>query len=185
MQAMKTADYLIALRGKLGQNGVPATDYRVAKALKIRTQLMSKYSNGQNIPGPVVGFRIAEILGDQPAAVIADLEAERAERDGNADDADYLRNVVKKLAGGAMSVLLACGLGGMSNADARLARTSPELTPYTSYELKPAQHKPPVDCCAERVPECADLLQRCPPPPPGRYKYGRRTAGPCSFPEYA
>lgn len=133
---MKTSDYLAALRLKLRTAEKPATDYRLAKALRISTQVMANYSSGRNIPGPVVAFRIAEILGDQPAAVIADLEAERAERDGKTEDADYLRGMLKKLGGAAASILLAVGFGGFPNGDGTLAHSADRSSVYASYRRR-------------------------------------------------
>lgn len=129
---MKTADYLAECKSKLNVT----SDYKLAKALKISTQLMAKYAKGQSVPGPVVAFRIAEILGDQPAAVVADLEAERAERDGKPEDADYLRGLVRRIAGGAASILLAAGFGGFLNSDANLARPAEASTHYASYRRR-------------------------------------------------
>lgn len=113
---MKTVDYLAAVKQKLNLS----TDYKLAKALGVPSNLVSKYQSGKNIPGPLTCFKIAEILGDQPAAVIADLELERAEKTAKDQDADEWKGLIKKLGGAAMSILLAAGLGGFSNADAHL-----------------------------------------------------------------
>lgn len=114
---MKTADYLAAVKAKLNIT----SSYALGKALKVSKQVAGKYDSGEVIPGPVVAFRVAEILGEQPAAVVAQFELERAERAENDDDAAVMKGWLTKVAGGAMSILLAAGLGGFSNADARLA----------------------------------------------------------------
>jgi hypothetical protein len=118
---MKTADYLAAVKAK--RNIV--SDYKLAKALSISTQLASKYVKGQSVPGPVVAFRIAEILGDQPAAVVADLEAERAEKMGKEDELEewraWLQTARRARGFAGASILLAAGSGGISNANAGLA----------------------------------------------------------------
>lgn len=114
---MNTQQYLAAVKAKLSIS----TDYKLAKALGVTRQLASKYANGKNIPGPLVAFRIAEILGDQPSAVIADLEAERAERGGKDAEAQEWHDIAKRLAA---CILLAVGSGTFSNADARLASAS-------------------------------------------------------------
>lgn len=108
---MKAINYLALVKAKLHIT----TDYALAKALKVSKQTAGKYSSGAVVPGPVVAFRVAEILGDQPAAVVADFEAERAERDGKGDDAEYLRRAIKRLGGTAAAwlatILVAGGLG--------------------------------------------------------------------------
>lgn len=114
---MKTADYLAAVKAKRNIT----SDYALGKALKVSKQTAGKYARGEAIPGPVVAFRVAEILGDQPAAVIAVFESERAERDGRTEEVDELRHWLRKIGGAAASILLATGLGGFPNADATLA----------------------------------------------------------------
>jgi hypothetical protein len=109
---MKAAEYLIACKTKLDLK----SDYKLAQALKIQTSLLARYLKGVSIPGPVVAFRVAEILGDQPSAVIAEFEAERAERDGKAEEAEELKGWARKLA----SILLIAGVSGFPNADAGL-----------------------------------------------------------------
>lgn len=117
---MKTSEYLAAVKAKRNIT----SDYKLSKALGVSESLMSKYQKGTVVPGPVVAFRIAEILGDQPAAVIADLELERAEKTGKADDAEEWRGFAKKLGGMAATILVALGMGGSPNADARLQTLS-------------------------------------------------------------
>lgn len=113
---MKATEYLAACKAKLNLS----SDYKLAKALRVPPNLLSKYVLGKNVPGPVVAFRVAEILGEQPAAVLAEFEAERAERAGDADEADEWKGWAKKIGGGAASVLLALGLAQSPNADAQL-----------------------------------------------------------------
>lgn len=114
---MKTVDYLAAVKAKLNIT----SDYKLAKALGVPSNLIAKYQAGKNVPGALTCFKIAEILGDQPAAVIADLELERAEKGEKTDDADAWKGLIQKIGGGALSVLLMMGGGGISNADAKLA----------------------------------------------------------------
>lgn len=117
---MKTTEYLAAVKAKLNIH----SDYKLSKALNVPSSLIAKYQAGKNVPGPVVAFRIAEILGDQPAAVIADFELERAEKSGKSDDAEEWRGIVKKLGGLAATILVALGIGGSPNADAGLRTLS-------------------------------------------------------------
>ena len=127
---MKATEYLAAVKAKKNIT----SDYKLSKALKISTQMASKYARGENIPGPVVAFRVAEILGEQPAAVIADFELERAERDQKEDEVEEWKGFAKKLGGLAATILVALGMGGNSNADARLSHLSTGETIYTSYK---------------------------------------------------
>lgn len=117
---MKTAEYLAAVKAKRNIT----SDYKLSKALGVTNSQMSKYQNGTVVPGPIVAFRIAEILGDQPAAVIADFELERAEKAEKADDAEEWKGFVKKLGGAAATILVALGVSGNPNADNRLAQSS-------------------------------------------------------------
>jgi transcriptional regulator with XRE-family HTH domain len=119
---MKATEYLAAVKAKLNLT----SDYKLAKALNIPSSLIAKYQAGKNVPGPLVAFKVAEILGDQPAAVIADFELERAEKAEKADDAEEWKGFVKKLGGVAATILVAMGIGGIPNADARLASQSIE-----------------------------------------------------------
>lgn len=113
---MKTTEYLAAVKAKRNIT----SDYKLSKALGVSESLMSKYQKGTVVPGPLVAFKIAEILGDQPSAVIADLELERAEKAEKTDDAEEWKSFVKKLGGVAATILVAVGCGGFSNADAKL-----------------------------------------------------------------
>ena len=126
---MNTQEYLSAVKAKLGIS----TDYKLAKALGVSRQLASKYVLGKNVPGPLVAFRIAEILGDQPSAVIADLEAERAEKGGKEAEAHEWHEIARRLAA---SILLAVGVGSFPNADARLAQVEQPSQERTSYSPK-------------------------------------------------
>lgn len=123
---MKTIDFLSAVKAKLNIT----SDYALAKALRVSKQTASKYASGQAIPGPAVGFRVAEILGEQPAAVVAIFERERAERDGKLEEVEEWKTWVKRLGGAAASILLAAGLGGIANADARLAQSQNSNSVY-------------------------------------------------------
>lgn len=118
---MKTAEYLDAVKAKLNLE----TDYKVAKALGVPDSLMSKYRRGKSVPGPLTGFKIAEILGDQPAAVIADLERERAEKMEKSGDVSEWDGLIKKIGGGVASILLVASMGLGANADAASSRVQP------------------------------------------------------------
>ena len=130
---MKTAEYLAAVKTKLNLS----SDYKLAKALKVRQTLVSKWQHGKNVPGPVVAFRIAEILGDQPTAVLADFELERAEKTGDVEEVEEWRGIMQRLGGTAASILLALGLAGSPNADAGLrAPGAVEQSTHRIYQKK-------------------------------------------------
>jgi transcriptional regulator with XRE-family HTH domain len=117
---MKTADYIRAIKEKHGYT----SDYAVAKALGVTRQQISQWVNGKNVPSPLIACRIAYILSEQPAAVVADLERERAEKMGKDADVAEWTAVIKKIGGGAASILLAAGLAGFACPDANLAHSS-------------------------------------------------------------
>lgn len=111
---MKTCEYLAAVKAKLNIS----SDYKLAKALGITRQAASRYSLGLAVPSSLVAFKIAEILGDQPSAVIADFEAERAEKAGNSGDLAEWQTIMQRLGGAAASILLVAGLGGFPSSGA-------------------------------------------------------------------
>lgn len=117
---MNTLEYFEAVKVKLNIT----SDYKLAKALGISRQLASKYATGKSVPGPLVAFRVAEILGDQPWAVLADFERERAENLGNDAEAYEWQDIIKKSAGGLMSILLGLLIFHFPSADAHLRTAS-------------------------------------------------------------
>lgn len=62
------------------------SDYQCAKGLGITTQAISKIRAGGGI-GNDLAWKIAEILNEEPAAIIAEAEAERAEKAGDMERA--------------------------------------------------------------------------------------------------
>ncbi|EGK72439.1 hypothetical protein METUNv1_01204 [Methyloversatilis universalis FAM5] len=54
------------------------SDYALAKALEMSRQAISHYRTGRSQLDVEGAFRIAEVLGKDPAAIIAAVEAERA-----------------------------------------------------------------------------------------------------------
>jgi transcriptional regulator with XRE-family HTH domain len=127
-----TIGYIAAIKKAHGIT----SDYAVAKLLGVNRQSVSMYKSGKRQFDTRTCFRVAELLKDQPAAVIAHIEAERAEKAGREDEAADWRGVLKKIGGAAASILLAAGIGGFSNADATLARPAMDSTGYTSSKTK-------------------------------------------------
>lgn len=70
---MKTAEMLDAAQKKLGVN----SDYALAKAMGITKGRIGHYRTGIRTPDEQACFQIADILGIDPAAVIATVKAER------------------------------------------------------------------------------------------------------------
>lgn len=124
---MKATEYLFAVKAKLNIT----SDYALGKALKVSKQTAGKYARGEAIPGPVVAFRVAEILGDQPAAIIAEFEAERAGRDGKPDEADELteRATIARRLAALFAFAWVFGWSGGDGGHGALAAASKMLTP--------------------------------------------------------
>lgn len=114
---MNTREYLAAVKAKHNI----ASDYALAKLLNVSRHRVSEWQSGKGAMGPLMCFKVAELLGEQPAGVIAEIELERAEKAEKDEDADAWKKVIRRLGGTAATILVAVGMGGMSNADARLA----------------------------------------------------------------
>lgn len=117
---MKTVEILDAVKQRHGLT----SDYKLAKLLKTSPQKISNWRAGRTLPGTLSCFAIAEALGEQPAGIIALVELERAENGEEKADAEEWKGWVKKLGGVAATILVALGVNGIPNADARLAITS-------------------------------------------------------------
>lgn len=72
---MQTTKELIAC-AKLAQ-GV-SSDYGLAKLLEVTPQAIQNWNNGRSQPDDEVGARLAELAGQNPGAVVAELHAQRA-----------------------------------------------------------------------------------------------------------
>ncbi len=119
---MKTSDYLDAIKARHGKT----SDYAIAKLLKTTTGKISDWRAGRTLPGPLACFKIAELIGEQPAGVIADIEAERAEKAAKVDDADEWKAMARKFGGKAAGILLAAvvGAGAMGGSGSAQAARS-------------------------------------------------------------
>lgn len=115
-----TIQFIAAIKATHGVT----SDYAVSKLLRVSRQTVSQYQLGKRFFDVRTCFRAAELLNDQPAAVIAAVELERAEAMGaEPEEAEEWKGWVKKLGGAAASILLAAGLGGIPNGDTNLARS--------------------------------------------------------------
>ena len=117
---MNTREYLAAVKAK--HNIV--SDYALAKLLHVSRHRVSEWQAGKGAMGPLMCFKVAELLGEQPAAVVAEIELERAEAAAKEEDADAWKKVIRRMGGTAATILVALGVGGISNADAKLAQPS-------------------------------------------------------------
>lgn len=55
-----------------------SSDYALAKALSAPQQRLSNYRHGRTQMDDDVAMQVAEILGDDPAVILAELHAERS-----------------------------------------------------------------------------------------------------------
>lgn len=54
------------------------SDYRLAQLLNVAKTAVTNYRVGRSIPNDEIGARLAELAGDSPISVVAELHAERA-----------------------------------------------------------------------------------------------------------
>jgi len=101
---MNTIQYLDALKAATGIT----SDYGLAKSLGVTRQAVSNWRNGRECPAPLQCFAIAEAIKIAPSIVIADMERERAERRGQADQAGAWKAWLDKL--GAVSASFAAAV---------------------------------------------------------------------------
>lgn len=120
---MNTREYLAAVKAKHNIT----SDYALAKLLGSSRQRVCDWQAGRGAMGPLMCFKVAELLGEQPAAVVAEIELERAEAAAKEEDADAWKKVIRRMGGTAATILVALGVGGMYNADAKLAQSVDNL----------------------------------------------------------
>lgn len=100
---MNTKEYLAAVKAAT-ETG---TDYAAAKLLGVDRAVISGWSRGVYLPDALACFTIAKVLHLDPARVVADIERERAERQGLTKKAERWREYI----GSAAAVILSvCGL---------------------------------------------------------------------------
>lgn len=74
---METVEMLDKCKEKLGVS----SDYALAKELDIRQARLTSYRKGREHPDVYVCFRMAEILGESPSSIIAQVEAKNAKNE--------------------------------------------------------------------------------------------------------
>ena len=123
--ATQTVQVLDRLAAKLGG----ASDYRLAKELRVTRQAVSKWRLGENFmtDGPAV--HAAVILGEQPEVILALLGAERSQ---DADARKVWTNLARRLQRGtAAGIVTALGIAAFLNCQATHAAA--ELPQYVYY----------------------------------------------------
>lgn len=106
--------------------GIPS-DYRLAKMLGVATQRISNWRHDLAWPTLPQAFQLAEWAQLNPAQVIAEIERDRAERQGKADTARTWREWAEKLGGIAAAVIVSVtALAGGTGANPASARVSGE-----------------------------------------------------------
>ena len=113
----QTVQVLDRLAEKLGG----ASDYRLAKELRVTRQAVSKWRLGENFmtDGPAV--HAAEILGERPEVILALLGAERTQ---DPDARKVWTNLARRLQrGAAAGIVTALGIAAFLNSHAVRAAT--------------------------------------------------------------
>lgn len=112
---MKTLDYLERVKRRHHIE----SDYGVAKLMGIDRAVVSGWVTGRHTIGLRDCYKVAALLELDPALVIADMEAERAEKAGKTDDAAWWGDVRKKLVRVLAAVAVGAGISGPGQSDAR------------------------------------------------------------------
>ena len=101
------------------------SDYALAKLLEVSRQAVSHWQAGRFTLGNRECFRVADLLGLSPELVVADIEAERAEKAGKDADAEWWKDMRKKLGGALAAAIVGVGISGPSpDANAATARVA-------------------------------------------------------------
>ena len=127
---MKTLDYISAIKKKHNVT----SDYAVAKLIGITPQKMSGYATGDALPGTLNCMKIAEVLEVNPLQVLADIEIERAEKQGKEDVAREWSGVLERIGAALMTLLVGAVITGPTPSEASVHRGSASVvdTEYTS-----------------------------------------------------
>jgi hypothetical protein len=114
---MKTVDYLDAVKRAQGI----ASDYRLSKNLGVSVQAVSNWRRTGKTPETFTCYLIAQILGIDPARVVADIERERAERSGRTDDAGKWARWIERASATTIAVVLSVWAGLQPAGEAQAA----------------------------------------------------------------
>ena len=96
-EPITTIELLEALKRHFAtDNGEPASDYRIAKILKVSTPTVSTWRTGRSYIGDEFALKFSEILELDPEFVLASLHAERAARAQNVRVAEAWAAIARK-----------------------------------------------------------------------------------------
>lgn len=108
----KTTEYLDRVKEKLAIS----SNYAVAKALEIERQRVNDYYRGERVPDSYACTKIAVLLGEDPALVIAEIQAES---ETNAKKRSFWRDFVSRV--GKLAVVIVASIFMLSYAHESMA----------------------------------------------------------------
>ena len=73
------------------------SDYQLAKKLNVKPQTISRYMLGQSFLDDKMSFEVAELLELEPALIVACVNLERAERQGDAKLIEFWEQYAEKI----------------------------------------------------------------------------------------
>lgn len=90
---MKTVDFLDAVKAAYGLT----SDYQLAKKLAVSQPSITGYRQGRRAMDDACALKVAHLLDVEPLLVMASVHAEREERNGSEDVANFWRGVAAKM----------------------------------------------------------------------------------------
>ncbi len=93
----KTKEYLAKVRNKTG-----FSDYKISQEYAINQSNLSKYSSGKSALSEMHAWLFADILGLNPAEVVASTKLEHAKLSGNKSKSKFWQEQLEKLANGSI-----------------------------------------------------------------------------------
>ena len=110
----KAKELLLECKIKLGIE----TDYKLAQALEINRGIVSDYMNEKRTPDAYCAVRIAQILGRDPAEIIATIEADSEKNPKRREFwRDFLQRATQAARRGMLGLLFGLTLwGGLATA---------------------------------------------------------------------
>lgn len=110
---MKAAEWINRVKKARGWE----SDYRVAKELGFKANTISMYRTHGGTMDDTIALKVANSLEIDPAIVLADQAMERSK---DAEARGAWATILQRLGGVAATILVAAGLGGIPNAEAKL-----------------------------------------------------------------
>lgn len=112
-----TLDFLDAVKARHSI----ASDYKLAKVIGASKQTISSYRNGKSAMEDSIVLRVADLLDEDPAVMLAAVHAERAKRP---EEKAAWRSIMERLGGAAACALL--GLALVSPSPSQASQPAPE-----------------------------------------------------------